>query len=92
MPTSAILSWVLTLFVLALPVGASPTESSGKIVGIADGDTIEVLHNQYPEPIRLRGIDCPEKGQPYGKRAKPMTFCHLLGPHCGTLPSQLLLN
>ena len=27
-----------------------------------DGDTIEVLHNQHPERIRLSGIDCPEKG------------------------------
>ena len=35
-----------------------------------DGDTIEVLHNQHPERIRLSGIDCPEKGQVYGKRAK----------------------
>jgi len=34
------------------------------------GDTIEVLHNQRPERIRLSGIDCPEKGQAYGKRAK----------------------
>jgi endonuclease YncB( thermonuclease family) len=35
-----------------------------------DGDTIEVLHNQRPEHIRLSGIDCPEKGQAYGTRAK----------------------
>jgi endonuclease YncB( thermonuclease family) len=37
---------------------------------IIDGDTIDVLHNQHPERIRLSGIDCPEKGQAYGKRAK----------------------
>jgi len=30
----------------------------------------EVLHNNRPERIRLNGIDCPEKGQAYGKRAK----------------------
>ena len=44
--------------------------SIGKIVGVLDGDTIEVLHNRHPEHIRLSGIDCPEKGQVYGKLAK----------------------
>jgi endonuclease YncB( thermonuclease family) len=28
------------------------------------------LHNTRAERLRLNGIDCPEKGQPYGKRAK----------------------
>jgi micrococcal nuclease len=40
------------------------------VVGFLDGDTIEVLHNNHPERIRLSGIDCPEKGQAYGTRAK----------------------
>jgi micrococcal nuclease len=43
---------------------------SGPVVSVLDGDTIEVLHNQHPERIRLSGIDCPEKGQAFGKRAK----------------------
>jgi micrococcal nuclease len=42
----------------------------GKVFSILDGDTLEVLHNDLPERIRLSGIDCPEKGQAYGKRAK----------------------
>jgi len=46
---------------------------TGKVVGVQDGDTIEVLHNQRPERIRLSGIDCPEKGQAFGKRAKQAT-------------------
>src|SRR5262244_199908 len=41
-----------------------------KVVSVLDGDTIEVLQNDRPERIRLNGIDCPEKGQPYGKKAK----------------------
>ena len=43
---------------------------TGQVVGVIDGDTIEVMHIRHPERIRLSGIDCPEKGQTYGKRAK----------------------
>ncbi len=43
---------------------------SGPVVSVLDGGTIEVLHNQRPERIRLSGIDCPEKGQAYGQKAK----------------------
>lgn len=45
-------------------------ELFGPVVSVLDGDTIEVLHNKHPERIRLNGIDCPEKGQAYGQRAK----------------------
>ena len=37
---------------------------------VLDGDTIEVLNGHHAERIRLSGIDCPEKGQAYGQRAK----------------------
>jgi micrococcal nuclease len=40
------------------------------VVSVLDGDTIEVLHKKRPERIRLSGIDCPEKGQAYGQKAK----------------------
>ena len=43
---------------------------TGEVVAVIDGDTIEVLHNQHTERIRLNGIDCPEKGQAYGHKAK----------------------
>jgi endonuclease YncB( thermonuclease family) len=43
---------------------------TGKVVAVIDGDTIEVLHNQHTEQIRLNGIDCPQKGQAYGHKAK----------------------
>ena len=42
----------------------------GEVVRVLDGDTLEVLHNDRPERIRVSGIDCPEKGQAYGRRAK----------------------
>lgn len=49
------------LFLLACSVHAETL--TGRVVGIADGDTITVLdanHQQYK--IRLSGIDAPEKG------------------------------
>ena len=35
----------------------------GKVVGIADGDTITVMHDGHGEKIRLYGIDTPERHQ-----------------------------
>jgi hypothetical protein len=51
--------------------GSNPSaDFTGPVVCVLDGDTIEVLHNSKAERIRLSGIDCPEKGQAFGKRAK----------------------
>jgi micrococcal nuclease len=55
------------LVLFTLPAFADFT---GPVISVLDGDTIEVLHNRHPERIRLSGIDCPEKGQPYGHKAK----------------------
>ncbi len=54
---------------------ASPAfaDFSGRVVGVSDGDTIKVLHNGKAEKIRLHGIDCPEKAQPFGTKAKQFT-------------------
>ena len=55
---------VSVLLGLFLPTSLSfGAEVIGKVVGVLDGDTLEVLHHQHPERIRLSGIDCPEKGQ-----------------------------
>lgn len=43
----------------------------GKVVGVSDGDTIDVLTAENQKiRLRLNAIDCPETGQPYGKNAK----------------------
>ena len=47
-----------------------PRPFTGKVVKIADGDTITVLHNKTQHRIRLEGIDAPEKGQAYGAKAR----------------------
>ena len=43
----------------------------GRVVAIADGDTITVLDaDRVQHRIRLGGIDAPEKGQAFGTRSK----------------------
>lgn len=43
----------------------------GKVVRVADGDTITVLDSTNTQTrIRLHGIDCPEIGQDFGQVAK----------------------
>ena len=46
------------------------TDFIAKVIGVKDGDTIEVLYKKKPIVIRLAHIDCPEKKQPFGKKAK----------------------
>lgn len=41
-----------------------------KVIGVKDGDTIEVLYYQLPIVIRLEHIDAPEKKQAFGNVSK----------------------
>ena len=63
--------WLALAFFLVLPCPVWAW--SGKVIGVADGDTITVLNDKHPVKIRLYGIDCPEKRQLFGKRAKQFT-------------------
>jgi endonuclease YncB( thermonuclease family) len=40
------------------PLSFQRVRPTAPIVSVLDGDTIEVLHNQHPECIRLNDIDC----------------------------------
>jgi len=46
---------------------------SGKCVAVTDGDTIKVLRGGKEVRIRLFGIDSPERGQDFYRRAKEFT-------------------
>lgn len=42
----------------------------GKVIALADGDTLTVLQDKKQYKIRLIGIDTPEKRQDYGRKAQ----------------------
>ena len=60
----------LPLALLILLCSTPAFSFTALVVSVKDGDTIEVLSNGRATKIRLRGIDCPEKRQAYGYRAK----------------------
>ena len=47
-----------------------PERFRAKVIGVMDGDTIEVLLYKRPFRIRLVGIDAPETGQDFGSKSK----------------------
>ena len=56
---------------LALAVSFSAwADFTGKVVGVADGDSITVLRDREQVKVRLVEIDAPEKGQAFGNRSK----------------------
>lgn len=54
-----------------------PDQFTAKVIGISDGDTLTVLVDKTQIKIRVDGIDCPEKKQAFGNKAKEFTsdFC-----------------
>jgi micrococcal nuclease len=68
---------VLWFLVAVSAVGAA--DFTGQVIGVLDGDTIDVLHDKKPERIQLYGIDCPEKRQPFGQKAKQAASALLFG-------------
>ncbi|MGH0031088.1 MAG: thermonuclease family protein [Myxococcota bacterium] len=42
----------------------------GRVVRVIDGDDLEVRHDGRTTRVRLSGVDAPESGQPWGRRAR----------------------
>jgi endonuclease YncB( thermonuclease family) len=56
---------------LTAAIGAQTPGVTGRVVAVADGDTLTVLDaSKQQHRIRLNGIDAPESGQPFSTVAK----------------------
>ena len=62
----------LLLLIACFSSTQDPSITRGKVIRIKDGDTFEILINRTPESVRLAHIDCPERGQSFGKAAKQL--------------------
>jgi micrococcal nuclease len=51
---------------------ARPEVLIGKVVAVVDAETVAVLVGTEQHRIRVYGIDCPERGQPFGARARQL--------------------
>ncbi len=65
---------IIALLVLSICHIHAQIMLTGKVVGVRDGDTVEVLDKQNKTTVlRLAEVDCPEKKQPFGNAAKQFT-------------------
>ena len=67
----ACITAVTLLLVMLWPLGVTPKSSwTGRVVLVADGDTLEVQRAGQPVRLRLAGVDAPERNQAYGDQAR----------------------
>lgn len=71
--------WSLFCFLLLAQSQALAASFSGRVVKITDGDTIQVFHEGQAVKVRLTEIDTPERGQPFGRKAKDFTASLVAG-------------
>ena len=45
----------------------------GRVVQVLDGDSLVVQIDGAEQQVRLQGIDCPERGQPFANKARQLT-------------------
>ena len=64
---------ILILYLFVISACVPSHYLSGEVVRIADGDTFTLLVGEQQHRIRLHGVDCPEKGQPYSRVATQFT-------------------
>jgi endonuclease YncB( thermonuclease family) len=66
------------VFVLGATCPAlSWADFSARVVTVHEGDRLTIRHDGRSQTIYLKGIDCPELKQPYGKQAKRVVAAYV---------------
>ncbi len=81
--------FLLCFTLISLPTLAQ--EKTGKVIAVLDGDTIELLDEESKNTVRIRlkGIDAPEKNQPFGQKSKQYLADLCFGKTVGYIVSDI---
>lgn len=63
-----LLTWLYLFFIL--PSCSTLNDNEGRVVGIIDGDTFDVILDGKQTRIRMFGIDAPERRQAFYRQSK----------------------
>lgn len=76
-------AWIVAaLLVLGAGWGAAADAGdawTGRVIWVYDGDTLKLEGPKRTVRVRVFGVDCPEKGQPYAKEALRFTMAAAKG-------------
>jgi endonuclease YncB( thermonuclease family) len=76
----------LAIVLGALLAASLPAPFDAPVAGVADGDSLVVVHDGGPLAIRLDGIDAPEAGQPWARKARERAAALMRGRTVRVLP------
>lgn len=80
---------LLMISLSLLPRVSSAADLVGRVVSVADGDTLTVLTlDKQQDIVRLNGIDAPESGQDFGQAAKRSLSALVFGKDVRVLGSK----
>ena len=77
-------NYIITLCFAVLFLAPDPVFC--QMLGVTDGDTIEVLRDHRAIKVRLEGIDCSERSQDFGQKAKQFTVRTGIWQNCRNPP------
>lgn len=64
---------IFILIIIIILFTSASNAWTGKVVSVAAGDTLTVLHNGKEVNVKLYGVETPNKAQAFGQKAKEFT-------------------